>query len=108
MATWFLIIIYLSFISLGIPDSLLGSAWPVLHLEIGAPFGSAGLISMIIAGGTIVSSLVSGSIIKKLGTGTITLISCCMTAGALLGFSFAPSLVWLAVLAIPWGLEAER
>lgn len=104
MATWFLIIIYLSFISLGIPDSLLGSAWPVLHLEIGAPFGSAGLISMIIAGGTIVSSLVSGSIIKKLGTGTITLISCCMTAGALLGFSFAPSLVWLAVLAIPLGL----
>ncbi|MNO38259.1 putative transporter [compost metagenome] len=106
MATLFLIVIYLSFISLGLPDSLLGVAWPIMQPEIGASFGSAGIISMIIAGGTIVSSLVSGSIIQKLGTGQVTLISCLMTAGALLGFSVAPSLFWFAVLAIPLGLGA--
>ncbi|WP_211748935.1 MFS transporter [Paenibacillus sp. Marseille-Q4541] len=104
MATFFLVIIYLSFISLGIPDSLLGVAWPVMQPDIGASFESAGLLSMVIAGGTIVSSLVSGSIIERLGTGRVTLISCMMTAGALLGFSFAPSLVWLILLAIPLGL----
>lgn len=106
MATLFLIVIYLSFISLGLPDSLLGVAWPIMQPEIGASFGSAGIISMIIAGGTIVSSLVSGSIIQKLGTGQVTLISCLMTAGALLGFSVAPSLLWFAVLAVPLGLGA--
>ncbi|WP_328799983.1 MFS transporter [Paenibacillus sp. LX16] len=104
MATWFLIIIYLSFISLGIPDSLLGSAWPVMWPELGASFGSAGIVSMVVAGGTIVSSLVSGSIIERIGTGKITLASCFLTAGALLGFSFAPSLFWLVLLAIPLGL----
>ncbi|KAF6630835.1 MFS transporter [Paenibacillus sp. EKM208P] len=104
MATWFLIIIYLSFISLGIPDSLLGSAWPVMWPELGASFGSAGIVSMVVAGGTIVSSLVSGSIIERIGTGKITLVSCFLTAGALLGFSFAPSLFWLVLLAIPLGL----
>jgi fucose permease len=106
MATWFLIIIYLAFISLGLPDSLLGSAWPVMRLDIGASLGSAGILSMIVAGGTIVSSLASGRMIQRLGTGKITLISCCLTAGALLGFSVAPSLIWLAILAIPLGLGA--
>lgn len=106
MATWFLIIIYLAFISLGIPDALLGSAWPVMHPQIGASLESAGLLSMIIAAGTIVSSLVSGTIIQKWGTGKLTLFSCALTAGALLGFSFAPSLLWLALLAIPLGLGA--
>ncbi len=106
MATWFLIIIYLAFISLGLPDSLLGSAWPIMRSDIGASFSFAGVISMIVAGGTIVSSLVSGRLIQRLGTGKITLISCCMTAGALLGFSMAPSLVWFAVLALPLGLGA--
>lgn len=106
MATWFLIVIYLAFISLGLPDSLLGSAWPVMWPDIGASFGSAGVVSMIVAGGTIVSSLASGRMIQRLGTGKITLISCCLTAGALLGFSVAPSLIWLALLAIPLGLGA--
>ncbi|WP_331710918.1 MFS transporter, partial [Paenibacillus sp. AD87] len=106
MATWFLIIIYLAFISLGIPDSLLGSAWPVMWPELGASFGSAGILSMVVAAGTIVSSLASGTVIQKWGTGKVTLISCCLTAGALLGFSFAPSLVWLVILAIPLGLGA--
>lgn len=60
MATMFLTIIYLAFISLGIPDSLLGSAWPEMRLDLGSPFGFAGILSMIVAGGTIVSSLLSG------------------------------------------------
>ncbi len=106
MANWFLIVIYLAFISLGLPDSLLGSAWPVMWKDMGAPFGAAGIISMTVAGGTIVSSLASGRIIQRLGTGKITLISCCLTAGALLGFSMAPSMVWLVLLAIPLGLGA--
>lgn len=106
MATWFLIIIYLAFISLGLPDSLLGSAWPAMWSDLHASFGSAGMVSMIVAGGTIVSSLASGKLIQRLGTGKITLISCLMTAGALLGFSAAPSLIWLAILAIPLGLGA--
>ncbi|MCL6460030.1 MAG: MFS transporter [Gorillibacterium sp.] len=106
MATFFLLIIYLAFISLGLPDSLLGAAWPVMQADFGAPIESAGWLFMIIAGGTIVSSLASGSVIKRLGTGKVTFISCIMTAGALLGFSSAPSLIWLFVFAVPLGLGA--
>ncbi len=106
MATLFLIVIYLSFISLGIPDSMLGAAWPVMHLDIRAPFGAAGTLSLIASVGTILSSLASGTLLNKLGTGLVTLISCCLTAGALLGFAFVPSLTWLAVLAIPLGIGA--
>ncbi len=104
MATMFLVIIYLAFISLGIPDSLLGSAWPIMRPELGASFGFAGILSMIAAGGTIVSSLASGSLVQRMGTGKITLISCCLTAGALLGFSMAPSIMWFVLLAVPLGL----
>lgn len=106
MATWFLVIIYLAFISLGIPDSILGVAWPTMQPDIGASFESAGLLSMVVAACTIVSSLVSGTLIQKIGTGKLTLISTFLTAGALLGFSFAPSMMWLVVLAIPLGLGA--
>ncbi|MGF9696301.1 MFS transporter [Paenibacillus sp. MABNR03] len=106
MATWFLIVIYLTFISLGLPDSLLGSAWPVIWPEIGSSVGSAGIISMIIAGGTIVSSLASGRMIQKIGTGKITLFSCLLTAVSLIGFSFAPSMLCFMFLAIPLGLGA--
>jgi fucose permease len=106
LATWFLLIIYLAFISLGLPDSLLGSAWPVIWPEIGSSVGAAGLVSMIVAAGTIVSSLASGRMIRKLGTGSITLLSCLLTAVALLGFSLAPSLAWFIMLAIPLGLGA--
>ncbi|WP_028596533.1 MFS transporter [Paenibacillus assamensis] len=106
MATFFLLIIYLAFISLGLPDSLLGVAWPIMHKEYNASFETAGLLSMIIAGGTIVSSSMSGLMLKWLGTGRITFISSLMTAAALLGFAYAPSLIWLIVLAIPLGLGA--
>jgi fucose permease len=104
MATFFLFIIYLAFISLGLPDSLLGTAWPVMQLDFEVPLETAGLLFMIIAAGTIISSLASGAVINRYGTGKVTLVSCIMTAGALLGFAFSPSLVWLMICAIPLGL----
>lgn len=106
MATLFLIIIYMAFISLGLPDSLVGTAWPVMQVEYQMPFEAAGLVSIMVAGGTIISSLFSSGVIKRLGTGKVTFISCVMTAGALLGVSFSPSFYWLLVLAIPLGLGA--
>lgn len=106
MFTIVLIIIYVAFISLGLPDSLLGTAWPVMQGDLGASFGAAGVISMVISGGTIVSSFLSGRVIKRFGTGKVTMISVAMTAIALFGFSFAPSFVWLCVAAIPLGLGA--
>ncbi|WP_433942848.1 MFS transporter [Paenibacillus sp. SN-8-1] len=106
MATFFLIIIYLAFISLGLPDSLLGSAWPVMRLDLNAPLETAGLLFMIVAAGTIVSSLVSGAILRRFGTGKVTLVSCVMTAAALTGFALSPSLIWLTLCAIPLGLGA--
>lgn len=106
MTTLLLVVIYLAFISLGLPDSVLGSAWPVMQSDFGAPVEMAGLISIFIAGSTIISSLFSGAVIQRLGTGVVTLVSCLMTAAALLGFSLAPSAVWLILLAVPLGLGA--
>jgi fucose permease len=106
MATAFLIVIYAAFISLGLPDSLLGVGWPLMHLEYNVPESFAGIVSMIISGGTIVSSLVSGRILKRFGVGRVTVVSVLMTAGALLGFSYAPSFIWLTVMALPLGLGA--
>lgn len=106
MATLFLIIIYLAFISLGLPDSMLGAAWPVMRLDYGASVETAGLLSMIVVGGTIISSLASSAVLQRLGTGKVTLISVAVTALALLGFSYSTSMIWLAVLALPLGLGA--
>jgi fucose permease len=106
MATFFLIIIYLAFISLGLPDSLLGVSWALMQLEFGAPLETAGLLFMTIAGGTIISSFVSGAVLNRFGTGIVTFVSVLMTACALLGFHFAPSLFWLFICAIPLGLGA--
>ncbi|UPG64224.1 MFS transporter [Metabacillus endolithicus] len=106
MTTFLLVIIYLAFISLGLPDSLLGVAWPVMKSDYGAPLETAGFLFMTIAGGTIISSLASGKILKRFGTGQVTFVSVLMTAGALLGFNFAPSVLWLFLFAIPLGLGA--
>lgn len=106
MTTFLLIIIYLAFISLGLPDSLLGAAWPVMRDEFGAPLDTAGYLFMTISGGTIISSLVSGRLLIKFGTGKVTFISVLMTAIALLGFNFAPSVIWIVICAIPLGLGA--
>ena len=101
-----LAVIYLSFISLGLPDSLLGSAWPAMYSEFGVPVSYAGIISMIIAAGTILSSLQSDRLTRKLGTGKVTAISVAMTAVALFGFSFSNSFWILCFWAIPYGLGA--
>ena len=104
--TILLFIIYIAFISLGLPDSLLGSAWPVMHKELGVPVSFAGVITMIIAGGTIVSSLLSDKLTRKLGAGLVTTISVFMTAFALFGFSISDSVIHLCLWAIPYGLGA--
>ena len=99
-------IIYLAFISLGLPDSLLGSAWPNLYPTLGVPVSYAGIISMIISGGTILSSLFSDRLTRALGTGKVTAISVAMTAAALFGFSTCNAFWMLCVWAIPYGLGA--
>ncbi|MDK2952362.1 MAG: hypothetical protein PWQ77_2027 [Kosmotogales bacterium] len=107
MITVFLLaLIYLAFISLGLPDSLIGVTWPAIRAEWGMPLDAAGLITIIVSGNTIISTLMSGYLIKKIGTGKITYISCFLTGGALLGFSFSQSYFWLIILAIPLGFGA--
>lgn len=107
MATIFLLVlIYMSFISLGLPDALLGAAWPAMRLEWSLPLDAAGLVAIPSIISTVASSLLSGIIIRKLGTGKITFISCILTGTALLGFSLAPSFVWLFVLSVPLGFGA--
>ncbi len=106
MATILLVIIYISFISLGLPDSLLGSAWPIIHRDLSVSLSSAGIISMTITGGTIVSSFLSSSIIRRFGTGKVTAVSVLMTAMALFGFFMGHSFYWLCVMAVPLGLGA--
>ena len=101
-----LAIIYLAFISLGLPDSLLGSAWPLMYREFSVPVSYAGGISMIIAAGTIISSLQSDRLTKRFGTGKVTAASVLMTAVALFGFSISHSYVSLCLWAVPYGLGA--
>lgn len=101
-----LAVIYLSFISLGLPDGLLGSGWPVMYQEFTVPVSYMGIVSMIIAGGTIVSSLNTDRLIRKLGTGKVTLLSVFMTAAALFGFSCCHSFWAVCLWAIPYGLGA--
>lgn len=101
-----LVIIYLAFISLGLPDSLLGSAWPSMYQELSVPVSYAGGISMIIAIGTVISSLQSDRLTKKFGTGKVTAFSVLMTAVALFGFSVSHSYAALCLWAIPYGLGA--
>lgn len=104
--TFLLGIIYLSFISLGLPDALLGSAWPNIYLEFEVPVSYAGIISMIIAVGTVISSLLSDCLTKKYGTGKVTAISVGTTALALFGFSISHNFISLCLWAIPYGLGA--
>lgn len=106
MINLLLAIIYLAFISLGLPDAILGSAWPTMSHDIGAQISWAGGISMVIFAGTIVSALLSDRITKRFGAGKVTFVSVALTALALLGFSFAPNYLVLIFLAIPYGLGA--
>lgn len=106
MATMFLLIIYLAFISLGLPDSILGAAWPIMRTDLNAPLSAAGLVSMIVSASTIVSSLNSSRLLRRFGTGMVSFLSTLLTAAALLGFSFSGSILFLLVLAVPLGLGA--
>ncbi len=101
-----LAVIYLAFISLGLPDALLGAAWPIMHQDLGVSISRAGIISMIIAAGTILSSLMSDRLTRRLGAGKVTAVSVLMTAAALFGFSVSGSFWLLCLWAIPYGLGA--
>ncbi|MEZ0536629.1 sugar MFS transporter [Caldicellulosiruptoraceae bacterium PP1] len=103
MATILLIFIYISFISLGLPDSMLGAAWPVMRSDLHIPISIAGLLSIFIVGSTIVSSLASPFILNRLGTGKVVLFSTLLTAIALFCFSIAPSFLFLCIFAIMLG-----
>lgn len=99
-------VIYLAFISLGLPDSLLGSAWPVMYEELQVPLSFAGVVSMIITCGTIVSSLSSDFLTKRFGAGLVTAVSVLLTAVALLGFSLSSTFLMLCLFAVPYGIGA--
>ena len=102
MTTLLLMIIYLAFISLGLPDSLIGSGWPMMHLTLDVPVSYMGLLTMLISGGTIISSLLSDRMTRKFGTKTVTVVSVFMTAIALLGFSLSNQFWMLILFAIPY------
>ena len=106
MYSLLLALIYIAFISLGLPDSLLGSGWPAMRADLGVPVSYMGIVSMVISGGTIVSSLFSDSLTRKCGARVVTAVSVLLTAVALLGFSFSGKFWMLIVFAIPYGLGA--
>lgn len=106
MYSFLLALIYLAFISLGLPDSLLGAGWPVMHTELGVSVSFMGIISMVISGGTIVSSLLSDKLTHKFGTRAVTIASVLLTVAALFGFSFSSSFSMLIIFAVPYGLGA--
>lgn len=104
--SFLLAIIYVAFISLGLPDALLGSAWPSMSVDMNVSLSYAGILSMIISAGTIITSLFSDRLTKLLGTGKLTVISVAVTAIALFGFSVSNSFILLCVIAFPYGLGA--
>ena len=101
-----LVVIYIAFIGLGIPDSLIGSAWPAIHTELNIPVEAVSIITFLISGCTVLSSMFSARILNKLGTAKVTAFSTAMTAASLIGFSFAPSFWFMIPLAIVLGLGA--
>lgn len=106
MATLLLVIIYIAFIGLGMPDSMLGAAWPAAYIDLGVPVSAAGYASLVTTVGTVVSSLMADRMIKKLGTGRVAMVSMLITAAALLGMGFVGRFWVVLVLAIPLGLGA--
>ena len=106
MTTILLIVIYIAFIGLGIPDSLFGTAWPVIYREFGVPLSSANYVTITVIFGTVLSSALSASIINKIGTAKITVISTVMTAFALLGSAFSDNILFMCLFGIPLGIGA--
>jgi len=101
-----LAIVYIAFISLGLPDSLVGAGWPVMHQDLGVPIAFAGILTMIVSAGTILSSLASERVTRRFGVGLVTAVSVGMTGAALFGFSASDSFWMLCLWAIPYGLGA--
>ena len=101
-----LAVIYLAFISLGLPDGVLGVAWPSMRSGFGEPLEAAGLITIVVTASSAVSGFANAWVLQRLGTGLVVAISGFLTGLALLGFAMAPSFVWILVLAIPLGLGA--
>ena len=99
-------IIYVAFVSLGFPDSLVGAGWPVMHKDLGVPLAFAGIVTMVIASGTILSSLASDRLTRRFGAGLVTATSVGMTAAALIGFSLSDQFWMICLWAIPYGLGA--
>ena len=106
MATILLIVIYIAFIGLGVPDSLIGSAWPAVHTELDIPVETVSILTFLISGCTVLSSMYSVRVLNKLGTAKVTAFSTAMTAAALLGFSLTPSFWFMIPLAVILGLGA--
>lgn len=106
MATLLLIVIYVAFIGLGIPDSLFGTAWPAIYSDFGLPISFGSFVTAIVSCGTIISSVISGSLIKKFGTNVVSAFSTLLTAVALIGFSFSPNIWCMCALAVPLGIGA--
>lgn len=99
-------LVYLSFISIGLPDGMLGVAWPAIRLQMDQPLAAVGAITMTMTACSAASSLMAAAIVQRLGTGAVVAGSCTLTALGLLGFSLAPSFGWLVLLAVPLGLGA--
>ena len=97
MTTVLLVVIYIAFIGLGIPDSLFGAAWPAIYTEMNIPVSWANFVTIIISAGTIVSSLFSVKLINYLGTAKITAVSTTITAVALYGFSCSKNIIWISL-----------
>lgn len=106
MMTALLVIIFITFIGVGLPDSVLGTAWPAIYREFNLPVSLAGYISATVSACTIVSSLISSKVINKFGTGVVSAVSTLMTAAALMGYAFSNNAVFFFMLAIPLGLGA--
>ncbi|GHV30910.1 MFS transporter [Synergistales bacterium] len=104
--SYLLAVIYLAFIGLGLPDAILGAAWPAMRFDIGAPLSAAGTVSLTICFGTILSSLISGRVIYRFNTGPVTAVSVATTAFALLGMTYSTSLLHLHLFAVPLGVGA--
>jgi len=106
MTILLLIVIYVAFIGLGVPDSLIGSAWPAIYSDFGLPVDAVSAVTLLISGSTVLSSIFSAGILNRFGTVKVTAVSTAMTAAALLGFSFAPHFIWMLPMAVILGLGA--
>ena len=104
MATILILLIYLCFVSMGLPDSLLGSAWPAIYQGMNVPVSAMGIVTILMSSGTVISSFLSDRLVRKFGTGLVTVVSTLLVAVSLFGFSFARSLLALCLWALPYGL----